>query len=354
MSAKVIYAAVFAFASILALRALLTYSFSLSGRLEIDSAVVSAGFAHPRFFGQIGTLVIPILLAPFLSVESSPAVRRLTRVLVVSMWVMVFASGTRGSVLALALGGLVAFVNGPVWRLWVREFVQLLFIGFLVYLVTFEVVPFVVELPSNEFSASLWRGGVTGREVLWFQALQMIQSSPLLGAGPMHFAAQINQVGAHPHQSILQVVAEWGVPAAMLFFATVLMGFRVFLKLMRGRRGVEDFRWAVAACLSMALMCAGFQSMVDGVIVVPYTQLWVAIAVGGVFGLFPRCIQSSSPSGVACRRIQIVFFVASVLWLVAVVVRDAPDLDTRAADYLAMGVDDHLRPRFWSQGVIVD
>lgn len=84
---------------------------------------------------------------------------------------------------------------------------------------------------------------------VWQAAWQMIRERPWLGVGPNHFLLLHPRYAlpqsAHlsdPHSIYLRVAAEWGVPAALLFFGWVVADLvRIW-----GLRQ-EPYRWALAA-----------------------------------------------------------------------------------------------------------
>lgn len=351
--AKIIILAVLLFCFLLLARIFLMHFLALVGREPFDSGLASVGFSHPRFFGQIGTLLIAILPAIALTHGASLSGWRYSSfVLAVFMWVAVIASGTRGTLMAISsLGFLMSFAGGP-GRLWAVFQLGSSLLAVFAYWILFNVLPLAMDVPSSVATDVLWRAGMTGREQLWSQALEMIRDHPFLGVGPMHFAVHVNQVGSHPHQSVLQFASEWGVPVVLLM---LWLGVRCFLP------AVKDFRsskqplslaCALRFCLKLALMGAFIQSMVDGVMVVPYTQLWLSLLIGILLGLRPSPISEGPALYGVSPKILMPLFVLAATLLLHVVVRDLPLLQMRADAYLQSERDDHLRPRFWLQGVI--
>lgn len=86
---------------------------------------------------------------------------------------------------------------------------------------------------------------------VWKAAWQMIRERPWLGVGPNQFArvhpAYALPESAHltdPHNIYLRVAAEWGVPAALLFFGWVV-GDLAFVWRLRA----QPYRWALAAAV---------------------------------------------------------------------------------------------------------
>src|SRR5690606_26556658 len=96
------------------------------------------------------------------------------------------------------------------------------------------------------------------------------------------------------------------------------------------------------------------QSMVDGVLVMPYTELWLALLAGWLLGLHPRAVGAEilEPAPV-WRWSWALALVASAAMLLFIAARDVPRLQARETLY-AETFGGHLKPRFWLQGVITE
>jgi len=126
-----------------------------------------------------------------------------------------------------------------------------------------------------EVSTQLIREGLSAREVIWKLALQMTLDNPWLGAGPMHFAAIQNSVAAHPHQMILQWSSEWGIPATLIALYLIGTGMLRGLVVVRSQHSTP-----VDAALWLSLCNALVLAQVDGVFVMPYSEVWITVIAG--------------------------------------------------------------------------
>ncbi len=86
---------------------------------------------------------------------------------------------------------------------------------------------------------------------VWQAAWRMIRERPWLGVGPNQFLlvhpAYALPESAHltdPHNMYLRVAAEWGVPAALLFFGWVVWELALVWRLRD-----QPYRWALAAAV---------------------------------------------------------------------------------------------------------
>lgn len=81
-----------------------------------------------------------------------------------------------------------------------------------------------VQLLFTDFSSAISESG-SGRNITWIVALQVIQLSPLIGVGIgtySNIASKLYYSNDIPHNTFLQLSAEWGIPLAFLFFGYVI------------------------------------------------------------------------------------------------------------------------------------
>lgn len=334
-------------AAVVVLKVMVGYLAALFEGVRLDTPLLFEGtFSNRRFFGQLATLLIPLLA--WLAVGAS-RLKPLWLLLLCIWWMLVFVSGTRGSWLALVLAyGVVWVVLGK--RAWPYMRIQglALLTGLLAYGLLFYAVPALIGMETavenrvgQDFSS------LSQREVIWGLALKYAWENPWLGIGPMQFAAYPNPVAAHPHNALLQLAAEWGIPAMLIAAGLVANGLVAFAKpLWRGSK--PDM---LRVALLISLLGAAVHSMVDGVIVIPYTQTWLAIVAGWALGVHFQGVPVSetpiSPITAWGLRAVVLFALAGLLWGVWPEILNRPEA---TAAYLEH--HDGLAPRFWAQGWI--
>lgn len=317
----------------------------LNGWLLLD------GFSNPRFYGQFLTLALPLLVVPLMLQSRLRRYAWPAGILAVLVWTVAITSGTRGTWLGLAVAAAVLSCVGPAGRRWAGMQLGAAVAGTMLFLLAMSVVPQWLGIEVANHAAARLTTSLSLREIIWTQAAEIAVRHPFLGIGPMHLADLPNGVAAHPHQALLQWAAEWGVPSALLVTMLVGYGAWAVLGVLRSRRestNEEDvFRLGAAGALAASLV----QAMVDGVLVMPYSQLWIALLGGWLLALQPPragagAVRTASPNagwGIA--------FAASVAMLAFVSVRDYPHLHQREEAFVkALG--GHFQPRFWAQGVI--
>lgn len=308
-----------------------------------------SGFSNVRFFGQFQTLTLPLLIAPVLLGGKSKALIWVCLVLCALWWLLAISSGTRGTWLGMGLAiGLVGCAGG-LGRRWAALQILCSLLGLLLYLVLFRIVPEWLDIEVLHLAEDRLTGSLSMREVIWSKALDMIAENPVWGVGPMHFAEEYNAVAAHPHQSFLQWAAEWGLPSAL---AVLWLLGRGFIAVFWGGDEVrESSRLSVVRIsVSAGILAAIVQSAVDGVLVMPVSQMWLALLFGWLCGIsIKEGFDCASRSYKQWLWVGVVWVAVTVL--LVVLVRDFSDLQERASDYL-LQYPGGLRPRFWVQGFI--
>lgn len=322
---------------------LLCYLIALaSGVAVLDPDDLLGGFSNPRFFGQFQAMLLPILAV--LIVQCWQARRHMIALvlfLVLAIqWCISYSLGGRGLWLGLALGHIsVVLINRHLWRIVVCQSIACL-CGLLFFLLFFDIIPSWLELELNMRDGL--RTGLSGRELIWRAAWDMALANPWLGVGPMHFSATYNLVAAHPHQVILQWLAEWGFVATGMVMALAVWG---------GVHAVASLRRSTASDLDAGLWAAIVGALVlaqvDGVFVMPYTETWLVLLIG--LGL----ARWSSPKLVTPvqRMACVIVAVPAVLILVHVLIKEVPDLPLGEGTYLPQNLT-VVKPRFWTYGWI--
>jgi O-antigen ligase len=129
-------------------------------------------------------------------------------------------------------------------------------------------------------------GVAGGRPALWADTLQLIRERPLAGAGLGAFAAAYSKVQTvdtnarvdHAHNDYLQIAAELGVPAALLFWVMI---FVLAARTLRACRTSENpARQAIALGVTGALAALLLHSLADFNLYIPANGLVFAVVLG--------------------------------------------------------------------------
>jgi putative inorganic carbon (hco3(-)) transporter len=312
------------------------------------------GFSNIRFQGQFFTLAVPVLLftLPYVPQKYAQRMRVLDCFIALSCIIMVVVAGTRGSLIGWLFACVVGAWLGGQSRAFAVRFFWLCIAGYALAWLMQNALYWAN--PSNGSAlfrmASANALGLSGREIIWSLAWQQFLLHPWLGIGPMHFAALGSPVAAHPHQIVLQLLSEWGLPVTALIMWNV---FRWFFqsgkKLKYSNQPQDPF---VGVYLFFALTASMMQAMVDGVLVMPYTQLWLFLLAGWAVAVFSD--HSSLPRTQSATSVQraislafVLVYAASIVVLVGVVYTDWVFLHSETYIQSACNL-----PRFWVNGCL--
>jgi hypothetical protein len=225
--------------------------------------------------------------------------------------------------------------------------------GLTAYAIFFLWVPGLFAVQANTVNRLPEIASLSMRDVIWRLALDYIVAHPFLGIGPMHYAYDANPVAAHPHMSVLQWAAEWGVPSMLLVVSVVLYAGISYLRQLRAALPVADTQaYTLRLALFAALVAAGTQSLVDGVIVMPYSQTLLAVVCGWALGIYQECRKTPSPANVGARWPGVAATAVAVALLVWSAYPEVLDVAERQKQFVKDHPGQLLLPRFWAQGWI--
>lgn len=328
--------------------------------LAFTAEELFTGFTNIRFFGHVQTMLLPFLVLPVLWWGRTPGRRALLFIIPVMWWMLAIASGTRGSWVSLLIGALVAlWFGGKSGLRWMRWQMGALLGGGAAYLFFIMLVPDLLARPALLMHRVDDIVSLRGRDVLWGLSAELIAQNPWLGIGPMHFAKHLSVLAAHPHNAILQFMAEWGVPAALgITVAWAAGGLAWSLHVRRMTSAVEPDRHSmVLVALLAAITGASAQAMVDGIMVMPVSQTLLALLCGWSLGEYYSA-RAAAYAPVALHRSSLAFRGAVVLAAVVLtwgVLPELGGLEERMQAHLRLqpeGPNPKLLPRFWVQGWI--
>lgn len=318
------------------------------------------GFSNVRFFSHVQTMLLPFLVLPLLWWGTTRARRALLFVVPALWWMLVIASGTRGSWVALLIGALVAvsFGGRTAWR-WIGWQLAALLAGALAYVIFVLLVPDWLARPALFMHRVADIISLRGRDELWAIAFDLIVQHPWLGIGPMHYAQHLSVLATHPHNAMLQIMVEWRVPAALLVTALwIAAGLGWAMHVRRMCRSVPaDHHALVLVALLAAITGASAQAVVDGIIVMPVSQLLFALLCGWALGCYLNAAKEGGqpepvPATALAFRGTVLVLLAAMVWGVH---PEIGRLEARLEAHLRMqpeGPHPKLLPRFWVQGLI--
>ena len=337
--------------------ALVIYVLALIGHIQPDVQALTPGFDNFRFLNHVQTISLPLLGLLTLRMHN-PVYRGMWWRMTALWWMLLFVSGGRGAVVGVLAGVLVAGVlfRKSAWA-WCRLMVLTGVAGLVAYLVLYVAVPWCFGLKPFGFLQEVAQRSLSdpasGRLDLWKNALGMIVDHPIFGIGPLHYAhfARDAHTNAHPHNWVLQIGAEWGIPALLCMIAAVGFAFR---RLWQARTSLaaDD---ANNQLMLVALLGTGVaivtDGLVSGLLVMPTSQLWIVLYLGCTWGWLrsldkTRVHRVIGTPGVALVMVLTAIAVCQLLYAVFPEVLDIP---AHEAAYRPPARE-FFAPRLWRNG----
>lgn len=332
------------------------YAAALQLQRPLDTMVLLLGYANPRFPSALYALLVPLVAVLAADRTERRDIHWVANATLVLLWCFNIALQTRAMAFAyvIAVPVVVAALGWRSTSALALRLVATAVAGAALYAVMFLAVPEWIGTGLAQASREGLLGG-SGREALLAMSWESIRQSPWLGIGPMGFAAIPNRIGAHPHNWIVQLAVEWGLPAAFLATAGVAFGLRK-----ASRRICEMFAEAQPSALLsvgafLAVVVGLVYGLVDGNLVMPVSQTAFVIVVGILVGsLMPPAVHAASAAANRGLRVAVLAVAAaSSFYLIWYLTQTLPQQEARRAWYQQNRVSTpYLLPRFWEQGLI--
>jgi putative inorganic carbon (HCO3(-)) transporter len=267
-------------------------------------------FANVRHFSQFQAYTLPLLVIPIASSGLTPRWRVAAYLVAAHWWALQFAVGTRAIWFATALSAVILLLmlrrNAAAFLKWIALAIAG---GGIVYLLlnTFVLAdaPGLADVGRRGFDASK-------RGELWASALAMVRDAPILGVGPMHFSFRNFEWAAHPHSTVLQLAAEYGVPAATI--ATGLVAYLLWSCIGWTKSARDEDDRLITTGLLAALLMGLLDALVSGNTLMPVSQMILFILIGWVIGRNApaRCDSPPLRPRTTAFAISVIAFVCTV------------------------------------------
>jgi O-antigen ligase len=291
------------------LRVVLLYAASLSAGHQLDMQALGVGFSNIRFFNHVQTVLLPLIVLLHLQAPKRSVLRWAWFALAAFWWALLFVSEARASILALGAGcAMVLVVRRAHARSFLKAMALTALAGGIVYVLGFILLPMLAGLrPFDAASNVLQRTAAdptSRRSLLWLLSFDLIAAHPLLGAGPQHFAhyGATLSWGAHPHNFVLQIGAEWGLPALLCLLGAIGIGLRGLVRsgdrIAASDQGGQQIL-AVLLATGAAILVDGLFS---GVVVMPESQMAIVLYLGWAAGWVRSLSNTAAPRSSATLR----------------------------------------------------
>jgi hypothetical protein len=171
----------------------------------------------------------------------------------------------------------------------------------------------------------------------------------------MHFAwPPINfKWVAHPHNALMQWLAEWGIPATGIMGGfTIWGGWRWMQQEKESLENMDDGSHHVAVALVASALAGAAHAMVSGLIVMPVSQVLVALIGGWAWGRYHHEDSvSETQFSTGAHAVLCVVLLASVA-VVGSSLQDLSTIEERRSAFVDTADRTYFSPRYWAQGYI--
>lgn len=347
---KALAVAIFAGAGLVVLKFWVTYVLYFLEGKAFSWVSPFMDFANVRFFGQYQAYALLLMLLPAAVMDLRGLRRYLVYFVAANFWAMQWMVGTRAVWVGFGVAMLATTIALPQKRMqWIAGQIAPALIGGVIFVIFSWLIqdsPKATQIPP--INSIVERSGESNRErvTLARSAFELIVEHPLTGVGPGQFGMHYSKTtAAHPHNSPLQLLVEYGIPAGGAAIALGAMLVVYVLRQIR-RRSLQRFD-APGTILGAALIMGLVDALFSGNLTMPYGQVFLSVAVGWMIGR--QRPEPSSPYVPAARQRQLEVAVAGTAVLAALVTA------VLAIEYVSLIRDmpypPNLRiPSFWQYG----
>jgi O-antigen ligase len=306
------------------------------------------GFGNIRFFNQYQLWTVGLITLPLLAYElKNNLLRRSLHVGLTAWWIILFFTSSRGVLLANLIGllGTAIIYRKQAWS-FIRLQLTHITTGFIGYITLFQLIP-NLRGSGVIITGTVFRSTTSDRMRLWDLSMELIRNHPVFGIGPMHFAWYNNNISAHPHDSVLQLMTEWGLPAALIILS--LAGYGLFCWIKKFNANTlstqSKLQSNLIVILFFTLIANATYSLVDGVIVMPISQIMMFTSIGLAMAIY------QTPPQISTRKNSLFLAVFAGLTLITLIGSSLPEILQGAKDnpkHFSMGYQ-ASGPRFWEE-----
>lgn len=274
-------------ASLLVLKFWVTYTIYYSESKAFAWISPFLDFANVRFFSQYQAYTLFIVWLPAATLRMGWIGKGFIYFIAANFWALQWMVGTRavwiGCIAALLLISLC--MRKGRWE-WIRRQLFLISFGAAIFFLTGYLstqTGDVLNVPGVQSIMSRGNESVLERVALAKTAIEAIVKSPFLGLGPGQFGLQdYPMYAAHPHNSPLQLLSEFGLPAGTIGIFLVALLLLTATRDLRARSLNENDQ--LAATLLATLTLGITDSLFSGNLIMPHSQILFFLVSGWILG----------------------------------------------------------------------
>ncbi|HEX7811990.1 MAG TPA: O-antigen ligase family protein [Burkholderiales bacterium] len=309
-------------------------------------------FANVRFFGQYQAYALLLVTLPIALARLTWSWRAIVYFVAANFWALQWMVASRAVWVGFAAAAATAALLMRAGRLrWLGEQGALVLAGGAIYVVFSSLVlstPNATQIPA--VNSIVARGGesTSERVTMAKAALRLIGEHPLAGVGPGQFGLHFSATGgAHPHNTPLQLLTEYGLPAGMAGIA--LGAMLVLFAAGEFRKSTMHRPDAVTASLAAALIMGLVDALFSGNLIMPHSQVLLCVIAGWLTGR--SALSARAPAAAFPHATRVALTGAAILAALTASILGMEYLDV----IRDMQYPPALRaPSFWQYGRFAD
>ncbi|QQM63891.1 O-antigen ligase family protein [Pseudoalteromonas sp. LC2018020214] len=264
----IIYALLIAHTSLI-LICLLNIIFTLSEQQPLNPYIIYSGFINIRFFNQVQVFILPflVLLLKFKSIQ------RIVFIILFLNLLLIFIGQARGALLSFLVFSIFALALKTTLK-------KQVLIGLVC--LALSCITFYALDSLNKGVTEILRTSSSGRIELWFNTLSHLSLKHLfIGNGPGVFEMSLGSSApySHPHNSLIEILNEWGLIALICILTVVFTTFRKAITHLKQHK--KDI---ITESLFYSFAIGITYSLFSGVHVMPVSQTLLFIMWGLLLG----------------------------------------------------------------------
>ena len=264
----IIYALFIAHTSLI-LICLLNIIFTLSELQPLNPYIIYSGFINIRFFNQVQVFVLPflVLLLKFKSIQ------RIVFIILFLNLLLIFIGQARGALLSFLAFSIFALALKTTLK-------KQVLLGLACFILS--CIAFYALDSLNKGGAEILRTSSSGRIDLWFNTLSSLSLKHLfIGNGPGVFEMSLGSSApfSHPHNSLIEILNEWGLIAFICILTAVFTIFKKAITHLKKHK--KDI---ITESLFYSFAIGITYSLFSGVHVMPVSQTLLFIIWGLLLG----------------------------------------------------------------------
>ena len=311
-------------------------------------------FPNIRFFNQIQSWTLPLIILPFILYNKKFPKFNITLLLIpIFWWLLLFASGSRGTMLSMTVAIFATFLIYKKNSItWLKLQLSTLFYALFLYIILFIFLPSFIHGHYPEGTSVIRSAESPGRIYLWQRAWELAQGNFITGIGPMNLTCDPeNNIASHPHNSLIQIATEWGVLVLAIILFIFVYGIYHWVKFSLSQtKNTQPSQNTLHIALFASIICGSTHSLLSGIIVMPLSQTFMVIIIGWMLGIYFKNRPQKKEKSITAYILILFLSLASISSISFALYKKIDDYDHSQKTSLTNS--SYYLPRLWSQGKI--